>query len=121
LVRRVVYGVDRNELAVELAKMSLWLETANSERPLSFLDAHLKTGNSLVGAWFRSLADPQRSVFGTDIHDHLKTEVRELVAIERQEEMVAVDVQQKVRQYRKLRSSDTRYGRLEQLLNTQIV
>jgi hypothetical protein len=121
LVRRVVYGVDRNELAVELAKMSLWLETANSERPLSFLDAHLKTGNSLVGAWFRSLADPQRSVFGTDIQDHLKTEVRELVAIERQEEMVAVDVQQKVRQYRKLRSSDTRYGRLEQLLNTQIV
>lgn len=120
IVRRCVYGVDRNELAVELAKMSLWLETANSERPLSFLDAHLKPGNSLIGAWFRSLADPQRSIFETDITNHLKAEVRELVAIERHEEVVAVDVQQKVRQYRKLRSSNTRYGRLEQLLNAQL-
>jgi hypothetical protein len=45
-----VYGVDANPLAVDLAKLSLWLATVAKDRPLSFLDHHLRTGNSLVGA-----------------------------------------------------------------------
>ena len=45
-----VYGVDMNPLAVDLAKLSLWLSTVAQDRPLSFLDHHLRTGNSLVGA-----------------------------------------------------------------------
>ncbi|CAN5227266.1 hypothetical protein BH24ACT17_BH24ACT17_07620 [soil metagenome] len=45
-----VYGVDANPLTVDLAKLSLWLATVAKDRPLSFLDHHLRTGNSLVGA-----------------------------------------------------------------------
>jgi hypothetical protein len=45
-----IYGVDYNPMAVELAKVALWLHTARRDRPLSFLDHHLKLGNSLVGA-----------------------------------------------------------------------
>ncbi|HLZ25401.1 MAG TPA: Eco57I restriction-modification methylase domain-containing protein [Ktedonobacterales bacterium] len=45
-----IYGVDINPLAVDLAKLSLWLSTAAAGRPLSFLDHHLRPGNSLVGA-----------------------------------------------------------------------
>jgi hypothetical protein len=45
-----VYGVDSNPLAVDLAKLSLWLATVARDRPLSFLDHHLRAGNSLVGA-----------------------------------------------------------------------
>jgi len=45
-----VYGVDANPLAVDLAKLSLWLATVAKDRPLSFLDHHLRTGDSLVGA-----------------------------------------------------------------------
>lgn len=45
-----VYGVDANPLAVDLAKLSLWLATVARDRPLSFLDHHLRCGNSLVGA-----------------------------------------------------------------------
>ena len=45
-----VYGVDLNPLAVDLAKLSLWLSTAAKDRPLSFLDHHLRVGNSLVGS-----------------------------------------------------------------------
>jgi len=44
-----VYGVDLNPLAVELAKLSLWLRTVAKDKPLSFLDHHLRCGNSLVG------------------------------------------------------------------------
>lgn len=50
VVARCIYGVDLNPLAAELAKVSLWLESMEAGRPLSFLDSHLKVGNSLLGA-----------------------------------------------------------------------
>ncbi len=55
VVERCLYGVDLNPLAVELAKLSLWIYTAAKERPLSFLDHHLRVGNSLIGAWIKDL------------------------------------------------------------------
>ncbi len=45
-----IYGVDLGPLAVELAKLSLWLATVSKDKPLSFLDHHLRCGNSLIGA-----------------------------------------------------------------------
>lgn len=50
ILKRCIYGVDVNPLAVELAKVSLWLHTFTTGAPLSFLDHHLKCGNSLIGA-----------------------------------------------------------------------
>ncbi len=50
VVERCIYGVDKNPLAVELAKLSLWLATFATDKPLGFLDHHLKCGDSLVGA-----------------------------------------------------------------------
>lgn len=50
VVERCIYGVDKNPLAVELAKLSLWLATVAADKPLSFLDHHLKCGDSLIGA-----------------------------------------------------------------------
>jgi hypothetical protein len=58
VVEACIYGVDKNPMAVELAKLSLWLKTAASDKPLSFLDHHLQHGDSLIGAW---LADLQRA------------------------------------------------------------
>ena len=49
VVGRCLYGVDVNPLSIELAKVSLWLEAIEPGKPLSFLDAHLKVGNSLLG------------------------------------------------------------------------
>ena len=46
---RCLYGVDLNPMAVELARLSLWLATVDGSRPLAFL-SNLRTGNSLVGA-----------------------------------------------------------------------
>ncbi len=48
--KEVIYGVDINGMAVELAKLSMWLETLAADQPLAFLDHHLKAGNSLVGS-----------------------------------------------------------------------
>ena len=44
-----IYGVDRDDMAVELAKLSLWLETLARNKPFSFLDHALRCGDSLVG------------------------------------------------------------------------
>lgn len=44
-----LYGVDRNPLAVELARVSLWLATAATDHPLTFLDHRLRIGDSLLG------------------------------------------------------------------------
>jgi hypothetical protein len=50
IAERCIYGVDKNPLAVEMAKLSLWLETLQKNKPFTFLDHALKCGDSLVGA-----------------------------------------------------------------------
>jgi len=55
VAERCLYGVDLNPLATELAKLSLWLHTVAKGKPLSFLDHHLRTGNSLIGATVKKL------------------------------------------------------------------
>lgn len=47
--RRCIYGVDRNVIAVELARLAIWIHTFVPGLPLSFLDHNLATGNSLIG------------------------------------------------------------------------
>ena len=51
ILKRTIYGVDKNPMAVELAKVSLWLHTFTVGAPLSFLDHHLRCGDSLFGEW----------------------------------------------------------------------
>jgi hypothetical protein len=69
VVEACIYGVDMNPLAVELAKLSLWLTCIASEEPLNFLDHHLRPGNSLIGAGMAELhaLPPERLA---DIEDH---------------------------------------------------
>lgn len=56
IAQRCLFGVDLNPMAVQLARLSLWLATLAADRPLTFLDHHLRIGNSLVGASLDDLA-----------------------------------------------------------------
>ena len=49
VVGRCIYGVDINDLAAEVAKVALWLEALEPGKPLTFLDARIRTGNALMG------------------------------------------------------------------------
>jgi hypothetical protein len=49
VIERCIYGVDVNDLAIEITKVALWLEAFDGSRPFPFLDAHFKVGNSLLG------------------------------------------------------------------------
>src|SRR5262249_13964551 len=50
VIGRCIYGVDVNPMAVELCKVSLWMEALEPGKPLSFLDHRILCGNSLLGA-----------------------------------------------------------------------
>jgi hypothetical protein len=60
VMKRCIYGVDLNPLAVELAKLSLWLHSFTIGAPLSFLDHHLRWGNSVIGADVRTVEAAMR-------------------------------------------------------------
>jgi hypothetical protein len=51
VVEHCIYGVDLSPLAVELARMSLWIETMDRDLPFTFLDHKIKRGNALIGGW----------------------------------------------------------------------
>ena len=60
VLKRCVYGVDKHMMAVELTKVALWLHTFTVGAPLSFLDHHLRNGDSLFGLWVRQESRPIR-------------------------------------------------------------
>ena len=69
VLKRCIYGVDKNPMAVELAKVALWLHTFTVGAPLSFLDHHLRCGDSLFGSWVRKGID-KAVTYGTPLLLH---------------------------------------------------
>jgi hypothetical protein len=57
VVAHCIYGVDKNPMAVELCKVALWIEAVDPGKPLSFLDAHIQCGDSLVGVFDPKVLD----------------------------------------------------------------
>ena len=51
VVRNCIHGVDRNPMAIELAKVALWIESVEPGKPLGFLDANIQCGDSLLGVF----------------------------------------------------------------------
>jgi hypothetical protein len=64
VMKRCVFGVDINPLAVELAKVSLWLDSFTIGTPLTFLDHHIRCGDSLIGLWMKNV---ESKVFETTL------------------------------------------------------
>jgi N-6 DNA Methylase len=64
VTERSLYGVDVNPMAVQLARLSLWLATLAADRPLSFLDHRLQVGDSLLGTWIANLRRPPETRAG---------------------------------------------------------
>lgn len=69
VMKRCVYGIDINPLAVELAKLSLWLDSFTIGTPLTFLDHHIRCGDSLMGLWRDSIKDRSQESLESYIHD----------------------------------------------------
>ena len=82
VLKRCVYGVDKNPMAVELAKVALWLHTFTVGAPLSFIDHHLHAGDSLFGLWVRDAIDKAGALGGELLwNDALKNAERQARAM----------------------------------------
>ncbi len=57
VVQHCIYGVDKNPMAVELCQAALWIETVAPGKPLTFLDSHIRCGDSLVGVMSPEMLD----------------------------------------------------------------
>ena len=88
VLKRCIYGVDKNPMAVELSKVSLWLHTFTVGAPLSFLDHHIRCGDSLFGAWVHAGIDRAgeqgASLF---LEDSVKRATRAAVSMQRLERL----------------------------------
>ena len=93
VLKRCVYGVDKNPMAVELAKVSLWLHTFTVGAPLSFIDHHLHAGDSLFGLWVRDAID-KATVMGGELfyHEALRNAQRSAEAMRTIEALTDVEI-----------------------------
>ena len=122
IASRCLYGVDLNPMAVQLARLSLWLATLAADKPLSFLDHHLVTGDSLMGA---SITDVQRQPSRTrraataalplfadcELDEHLGVAARARLAMALQPDDSAAIVRDKEHALAELRQPGTALGR----------
>ena len=81
VLKRCIYGVDLNPMAVELAKVSLWLDCFTLGAPLSFLDHHLRCGNSLIGVSVKEVqeaVEPEVKIIAKEKRAASATEWKEI-------------------------------------------
>ena len=88
VTERCLYGVDLNPTAVNLARVSLWIESLAGDRPLTYFEHHIRCGNSVLGTWLDDLHRPPLPRMGKSQDEslwssHVKDLVRE--AAERRE------------------------------------
>ncbi len=82
VMKRCIFGVDLNPMAVELAKLSLWLHSFTLGAPLSFLDHHLKCGNSLIGTSVKKVKGSMEEVTVGEEGRYVDSEGREKIVPE---------------------------------------
>jgi hypothetical protein len=118
VAQRCIYGVDINPLAVEMAKLSLWLLTLAKDKPFEFLDHAIRCGDSLVGIHnldqLRKFNLDGKGEDNSLFLQFLDPKIKEAIALRRQiTEMQAVTVEDVEAQDRMLREANEKIDRLK--------
>lgn len=120
VARRCIYGVDLNPLAVDIAQVSLWLETLSSDKPLSFLDAHIKHGNSLFGSMLDNLFETQTTLSeSVNAQTRFKETIRTFTMLEMLDDDTPQAVRAKAVKFANIRAKGTMYRSLKFLLDAK--
>lgn len=119
-----LYGVDLNGLAVELAKLALWLETVAVDQPLTFLNHHLRCGNSLVGPQAEDLGrlpgegDLSANVFKKYVRKSLPGMLQPLAEIRSISSQSVGEVKRKLQLFRQFERQQRAFHRLADVWTT---
>ena len=121
VLKRVVYGADKNLMAVELAKLSLWLHTFTVGAPLTFLDHHLRHGDSLFGEFaigamesLKQLGTPlgAKSLLGT-----AQKAAEDMLKIESVTDSNIAEVQSSIAAFSAMQGKSAKFNRTMSLLH----
>ncbi len=104
VLKRCAYGVDLNPMAVELAKVSLWLDAFTLGAPLNFLDHHLRCGNSLIGATFKELETETATLFALNYEPLLRA-IQHVLFVSKMADATAAEVATSVSRYDQARQA----------------
>ena len=113
VLKRCVYGVDKNPMAVELAKVALWLHTFTVGAPLSFIDHHLAAGDSLFGLWVRDAIDKAGKGGQLFLHGPLSNAQRQAVVMRTIEALTDAEVAEAHRSAEMWRDVEAQTGALD--------
>jgi hypothetical protein len=119
VVKRCICGVDLNPMAVELAKVSLWLDAFTLGAPLNFLNHHLRCGNSLVGARFTDLqATTKDRLYALDYQPLLRA-VNHVLLVSRMNDLTADEASRSASLYDRARAELAGYRVVFDLLTAE--
>jgi hypothetical protein len=96
ILKRCVYGVDLNPMAVELAKLALWLHSFTVGAPLSFLDHHLRCGDSLFGEFVGPVERDLHARYGLSMSsavEHARNAAKGMALVEEQTDADIAEVE----------------------------
>ncbi len=119
VMKRCIYGVDLNEMAVELAKLSLWLDSFTLGAPLSFLDHHLKWGNSLIGTDLEALKEITEGQLFTINLEPLQRAIRDMIFVSSLSDATYHQVRDSIKRYADADTSIEGYRILLDILISQ--
>ena len=118
VLKRCIYGVDKNPLTVELAKVSLWLHSFTVGAPLSFLDHHLRCGDSLIGLRVHDATQELSRLGGFTSASAIQAAENATAGMQQIEEMSDADIDQVEESATLFREVEKTTSPLRGLLNT---
>ncbi|AFM03308.1 Eco57I restriction endonuclease [Bernardetia litoralis DSM 6794] len=108
LLKKIIFGVDLNEFAIELTRLSLWLDTFILGTPLSFIEHHIKQGNALIGAkkeeLYKSL-QTDNNLFADSFKNKVAKIIEDLSELSNLKDTTAEEIAQSKAIYKKLEPS----------------
>ncbi len=107
VLERCIYGVDLDPTAVELAKVSLWLDTFTPGVPVRVFDHHLRCGNSLVGATFADLRQAASGQSFAKDHEPPMAAIRRILLLNETTDATAAGVRRSDTEYAQARNELT--------------
>ena len=100
IMKQCIYGVDLNYLAVELAKFSLWLDSFAIGVPLTYMDHHLKVGDSTIGTWLNDVGERENQYLDT-WQDQSRLACEMLSQVSQNSDITAAQVHQSAKIHKK--------------------
>ncbi|GEM_PF-1368966 len=105
LLKKIIFGVDLNDFAVELTRLSLWLDTFVLGTPLSFIEHHIQQGNALIGARKRDLLQKlgdENPLMAGELKQKIEKLIQKLEKLSNLKDNTAEEIQQSKKIYHEL-------------------